>query len=541
MPTSRPTPAGTAARLVQAGDELGAPHERAPQRLHPRPVGADHVAFGRRAEPDHRDARRHRRRTARPAPARAGPGRWRVRTAPAGTGRRWRRAATRAGWPGRTRRTAGAPPAGAAGGTSRASENEPLLCRTRQVHGRRAQPRGALRDAGGRGGSGADADQASCRRAPRRPARTRRCRRTPGCPPRWAGTPPGRWRTSAAPTLAMSATKLSCPRVEQVRVEVRGGGDLGAAADARRRAAAATGTGVQGRVERVGEHQAELEQLVRDPLAHAEPGARRVDADRDVRQHEALADGDHQRRRSARRPGLAGSVAISPASTPQVSSAHHTSTTLGTIIAIAPSSRPTRPTAAASDVLHGRQPGSGPVGSRACSSTVPASAVRRRRRRTGPARRRAARTRPGRARTARRGRRPRRPTRPGSSTAFAPTNARGADRDRRDDHPAVLDTATAAARRRSPMEASSPISISVGRLIALVAMVVRLPDAGAEQPQVRRHQRGAAEHRQRPDREQQVQRPDPQVRRAPQPVPAGPDARGERPGEQDRQHPAHVR
>ena len=69
--------------------------------------------------------------------------------------------------------------------------------------------------------------------------------------------------------------------------------------------------------------QAELEQLVRDPFAHAEPGARRVDADRRPPQHEAFADGHH--RADGQHVHDAGRhVANRPASTPQVSSAHQT-------------------------------------------------------------------------------------------------------------------------------------------------------------------------------------------------------------------------
>ena len=149
-------------------------------------------------------------------------------------------------------------------------------------------------------------------------------------PPRW-GEATGRRRRWRRRRCAMSATKLPSPRVEQVGVEVRGGGDLRAPPDPRAEQPQPRHR-VERRVERVGERRLNSSSLsashLRSPSAertgwHARPvrGGTRPPPDGDHRadrqdEHRARQQRGHDRARAPTSP----------------SSSRHTSSTAGTSI-----------------------------------------------------------------------------------------------------------------------------------------------------------------------------------------------------------------
>ena len=120
-----------------------------------------------------------------------------------------------------------------------------------------------------------------------------------------------------------------------------------------------------------------------------------------------------------------------------------------------------------------------------------------------------------------------------------PHERTGANRDLADVHPAARDPPRAQ-RNAIPDRSVGTDAEQGGQADGAGRDRGTAADAGAEQPQIGRHQRGATEHRQRPDREQQVERPESDVGRTPEPISTWSNAHRQRPDEHDRHHPPHA-
>jgi hypothetical protein len=527
--------------LVQPGDELAAAHEPRPQRLHPRPVGADeqplHRGHGAEQQQrrEHPQERRDQQRRGRRCAARRDREREQVQVDRAREQRSGQRRAEELE-PEPLGHLAPRRPEGLGLGEVAAA-----LARG-QVDGGRAEPGAALRHAPG-WGHGLNAEQGLA--AHPRAGRDDRRVADEGARPDLGVAERHPTPVERGATDARHVRHEALPADgEQRRVEVRRRRDLRTAPDPGAERAQQRDR-VERRVRRVRVRQAHLQQLVGHPLAHSEPGPRHVDArpgnrpDHHVDRHDRHARRHHEQRPCPQRREQAGALAEQEQRAPdqqyrrqQHQQRHHLEQDEPDRGAQAVPHPPAR------DITRGRPGGGVDLRVDLCVDLGDSRVdlIRRRRRGARP------------PLTGRDGDPLHRGGLHGQLGAVPDPGAGLEHRarthedarphlDRRDGHPTVLDRPRP--QRHPVADVRAGADAQHARRGDHGGADVGVPaDPGAEQPQERPDERRTAQHRERRQGQHEVGGPQQQVRRAPQPVPAGAD-QPSRPTHQDRrQQPA---